>query len=300
MDKLLKALQTQEWKQLHNVADRNIRLFEIVFKLAVEELRKNISVTELTKALEKGNILEIEKAIPWTTFEAHLEKWKPIIIKTMIEAGEVASDNFEVEEILKAKKKKKKRVEFNKRNVELIKFTQKQADELIRSVIKETQKAVNNSVINMFNNKETPFTTAKKIKRELGITDRQTKALNSYEQRLRDAGVNRKERKRLIQKEYQRKLEYRANLIARTESINSASQGQLIHWLDVAKQGYIDINIAMKEWIVTPDDRLCKICAPLQGERVKIYEPFSWGGLSPTRHQQCRCSMKLIKFPIKE
>jgi hypothetical protein len=73
-----------------------------------------------------------------------------------------------------------------------------------------------------------------------------------------------------------------------------------MHWQDMANKGYLDKETMKKEWIVTPDDRLCKICAPLKGEKVGIDDAFSWGGKRPTRHPRCRCAFGLVEvLPVK-
>jgi hypothetical protein len=60
--------------------------------------------------------------------------------------------------------------------------------------------------------------------------------------------------------------------------------------------GTINPARTLREWIVTPDDRLCAYCASMDGQRVGLGEDFQ-SGLGPVHepplHPQCRCAVSL-------
>lgn len=87
----------------------------------------------------------------------------------------------------------------------------------------------------------------------------------------------------------------RADKIARTETMRAANQGQLEAWDQAEEQGLLTGD-ELKEWIVTPDDRLCPICEPLDGVQVGRDEPFDVDGEQldgPPAHPRCRCTTAL-------
>lgn len=89
-----------------------------------------------------------------------------------------------------------------------------------------------------------------------------------------------------------RMITYRATTIARTEVIRSQNAGQQAVWEQYQQEGLLPMN-ATKVWIVTPDDRLCKRCRPLDGQEAPVRGEFDTdvGGLGyPPLHSNCRCT----------
>lgn len=74
----------------------------------------------------------------------------------------------------------------------------------------------------------------------------------------------------------------RALAISRTEVVRAHSEGQL---LALEAMGIEEVGV-MVEWVVTDDDKLCELCASMQGVVLKIDEAK---GMLP-RHVNCRCS----------
>jgi len=87
----------------------------------------------------------------------------------------------------------------------------------------------------------------------------------------------------------------RADVIARTESMRAANEGQQQLWAQAEEAGLLTGN-EKQEWIVTPDDKLCPICEPLDGEQVGLDESFDVDGEEidgPPAHPNCRCVVAL-------
>lgn len=89
-----------------------------------------------------------------------------------------------------------------------------------------------------------------------------------------------------------RLLDTRAMTIARTETIAASNEGQREMWEQAVEEGDLPEN-ALREWIVTPDDRLCPICEPMDGVTTGIGEPFELEDgtkvQGPPAHPNCRC-----------
>jgi len=74
---------------------------------------------------------------------------------------------------------------------------------------------------------------------------------------------------------YQRRLlAWRANMIARTETMYAVHAGQMVAWQQLVRAGIIQENRTWIEWVIHDDDRLCSRCAPLEGERIKFGGKF--------------------------
>lgn len=87
----------------------------------------------------------------------------------------------------------------------------------------------------------------------------------------------------------------RAETIARTESMRASNQGQLEAWKQATDEGLLTGD-EEQEWIVTPDDRLCPVCEPLDGTKAPLGGMFDTelGKVDgPPLHPNCRCTIGL-------
>lgn len=87
----------------------------------------------------------------------------------------------------------------------------------------------------------------------------------------------------------------RAEVIARTETMRASNEGQLEAW-DQATEAGLLTGDEQKEWIVTPDDRLCPICEPMEGATAGLSDDFNVDGDhidAPPAHPRCRCTVGL-------
>ncbi len=106
---------------------------------------------------------------------------------------------------------------------------------------------------------------------------------------LVDARVNR----------YAKRLNrWRANNIARTETLMSSNEGQRQLWAQAQRNGDLPLDVK-REWIITPDTRLCSICQPMRGQVRGITEMFVTGNgdfvIGPPAHPSCRCAAGITR-----
>ena len=92
---------------------------------------------------------------------------------------------------------------------------------------------------------------------------------------------------------YKRQIKYRAETIARTESLRASNMGQRALWKQAQDQGLLEREIK-RRLIVSGDDATCEICASMSDEVVGLDEPFSDGSIDPPIHTDCRCSVGLV------
>jgi hypothetical protein len=87
----------------------------------------------------------------------------------------------------------------------------------------------------------------------------------------------------------------RAETIARTETMAASNGGQREAWSQAVDDGLLTGD-EEEEWIVTPDDRLCPICEPMDGVRKPLGGTFNVDGDEidgPPAHPRCRCTTGL-------
>lgn len=77
--------------------------------------------------------------------------------------------------------------------------------------------------------------------------------------------------------------EYRAFMIARTETSYATNMGTL--------SAYKGAGMETKTWLTGQDERVCEICGGVDGEEVGIDEEFSIGKQAPPAHPNCRCTI---------
>jgi hypothetical protein len=94
-------------------------------------------------------------------------------------------------------------------------------------------------------------------------------------------------------KEIDRLTKQRALVIARTETMRASNEGQRRLWEQRIAAGNLPKTM-QRVWITTPDDRLCPVCAPLDGARAPMDGSFPGGLSGPPAHPQCRCAQGLV------
>jgi hypothetical protein len=81
--------------------------------------------------------------------------------------------------------------------------------------------------------------------------------------------------------------EDRADMIARTETMDAANSGLAQSWSQAADAGLLSGN-ELKEWIATSG--ACDDCEYMDGEQVPLDDDFSIGD-DPPAHPNCRCTL---------
>lgn len=139
-----------------------------------------------------------------------------------------------------------------------------------------------------------PLEIAAQIKNAIGLTPEYLQAISRYSRNLTVPDA----RRELLTERYRNKLlRYRAETIARTETIRAANIGQLRSWRTAADQGLLPANRTRRLWIITPDDKLCGRCLSLRDTTTTLSGVYRVGSLyvtTPPAHPRCRCAMGLV------
>ena len=133
---------------------------------------------------------------------------------------------------------------------------------------------------------------ARGIQGDLPLTARHAKAVERLFQSSLDSGVTLSHAEKIRSRKQAKLLRWRANTIARTESVRAANMGQQLVWEQATDLNYIPKG-TKKIWRTNIDDSTCEICLPLNGEPVPVGTEFSTNSKTPPAHPNCRCYMTL-------
>ena len=180
----------------------------------------------------------------------------------------------------------------------------------VRGITAEARRAVRNILARGFAEGIPHGQMARMLRSVIGLTEGQANAVMNLRAsilknpgkliragkvpiRVPKAGFTEAALERRLKSYSRRLLNRRAYTIARNETMTAANIGQHQLWQQAQEQRLLR-STQVKEWIVTPDDRLCEICEPLNGSAALLNEPFEDIGVqSPPAHILCRCTMGL-------
>lgn len=109
----------------------------------------------------------------------------------------------------------------------------------------------------------------------------------------------------MVDRYRERLVNYRAEMIARTELARSANRGAYEEQMAQASDGLFGARSANRIWLTTPDDRLCEDCDAMDGQTISFLESFEYDSGAddeepgagevtimdvPPLHPNCRCT----------
>lgn len=134
------------------------------------------------------------------------------------------------------------------------------------------------------------------VRANIGLLPAHLRAIEKRRVLLKQMGLSDERIERDVKRYREKLLRYRANMIARTETIGAQAHGRNTAWKLADDEGILPAVI--REWTSAPESpnptRPCKICLDLDGKQAKIGEPYKSKYLgdimSPTAHPHCRCT----------
>jgi hypothetical protein len=306
----------------------------------METVRSQITLGEIAEKLEAGDslgvfrVLDLEermKAVAQGTGIPPQETSFLEAIQQAFNAGAQAElEALGSVEVLKATIGAS--MSLNLLNPEAVSWLTGYTFNLIREVSLDQRLAVQDIVLQAFQQGGHPYEQARDIRRMIGLTRTQAQAVRNFRRMLegdprslqealtralRDrrfdptllnsirtgTPLNRAQIDLMVSRYYERFLTYRARNIARTESLRASHMGQRELWRQAREQGYLPEDRTRRRWLVTPDDRSCEFCreiARMNRDGVPMDSSFqsSSGPIEgPPAHPSCRCSEGLTFLP---
>lgn len=211
--------------------------------------------------------------------------------------------------------------------------------QLIQQISNNTRQAIMESLKADFMAGVNPKVTARNFKNTIGLTVQQERAVRNFERGLRELNPRVLERalrdkrydrtilnaimnkkpltevqiEQMVSRYRTRYVAYRAEVIARTESLRAISIGQYTSMVQAANEGYIDRERMRRFWVHTRGPRTRPTHRLIDGmnpEGVAIDEPFitPLGPLlyprdpngSAANTVQCRCRVRYKMLSLEE
>ncbi len=273
-----------EWQAIRRIAHKVEPKLQAAFASAVQQLRSAISLTDIFNAMADGSIEElVVRQAPYD-----VKDFAVAVTQALVSGGQSAASHLGPR--LKA------RLGFDVTNPKAREWAESHAGDLITRINDDTRQSIRTIISNSLDaswTNLTPHDQARLVYEQIGLTPRYARAVQtSFRTRLSEGAP------RAIAlaaaKRYAEKLRHhRAVTIARHEALMAANRGQELLWEQAVQQDYLSPDV-QREWITTPDDRRCPLCAPMHGKTTPIGQPWqtpTGSVMTPTEiHVQCRCA----------
>lgn len=294
------------------------------FLRAVQALKDSVTTEALAEAIRTGSvdqaiaILGIDSkfvnALNGKGQEANIQSFRSAIQEVFAEGAATAAEMLP--------KSVGINLSFNLMNPETVSFLEKYSFSLIQQISDATRESVREVLMRSFREGGHPYEQARTIKGFIGLTSFQAKAVENYrdglgsvntlnrtlDRALRDGrfdstirravrtntGLSQDQIDKMTERYQARFLQYRAQTVARTESIRASVKGQRALWKQAVQQGLLKSTVK-RVWISSGDSATCEICDDLDGQQAGIDEEFDDGIMDPPDpHSDCRCTVALV------
>lgn len=319
-------------------AQRNERRIEAAYQFMVEQVREAVPLYRTAEFLEHGNVtgllqeLDIEArmrvAAEGAGLGARETSFVEALQQTFLAGAHAELELLERVRVQKAAGTIGAAMSLNLINAETVAFLTTYTFNLIRQISSDSRFAIQDIVLEAFRHGGHPYEQARDIRRMIGLTRSQARAVANFRRmlegdpqamgealtrQLRDrrfdptilrsirtgTRLKREQVDKMVDAYYWRYLNYRAKMIARTESLRASNMGQRALWQQAMDQDFLQPERTRRQWILTGDDRLCEFCLSIRNmnpKGVRLDEPFlSPDGPvdGPPVHPHCRCTTGL-------
>lgn len=292
----------------HKVARRvetPIRQGVLAFLL---DAQTSVSFALLERAIANQAPGQVVGSIPWQALENDLTaRMERLYLDAVQVAGKEFSARLPISRLVrKATEPQLAEIgfAFDVTNPRAVNWARFESALLIRGITENTRQAIRAIIVRMFEDGIPPRQAARLIRPLIGLTEPWALAVDNFRRQLQETGQSFENVDRLVSTYAKRLINHRAETIARTESIRASAVGQQELYQQAADAGILERDRARRRWLVTPDERLCPICAPMPSDPVNLTvtvdTPFTTGDgrqvMTPPAHPQCRCAVRLV-FP---
>jgi hypothetical protein len=289
----------EPWQPILDIADKLQPEARRLFLKAFNDVRASINIEQLAEAIRVGDFSRTMRLLNLDPAAGSFQEVRNLFAKAFQQAGVAATQSPPGGFLLR----------FDMRNPFIPRIIDQHIGMMIVEIDANTRGAVQAIIQTAFREGGHPYQTAKLIQDVVGLHSRWANAVQKYRGQLIADGKTPWRVEDLTARYANRLRKKRAISIARTETITAANMGQLESWRQSVEAGNLPVDVK-KKWLVTPDDRLCKRCAPMRlHEPVGLGEMFTSNKvgfppgpledaplmmvLQPTLHPQCRCTMAL-------
>lgn len=289
-----------DWRLVHRQSDAAVPVVRTAFNRAVRAVSLATPWDEVEELLASGN-LDVERLIPWDSVgaDALMDPFTRIFQITFARTARLAARQLQpfVVANKQARLVNKQIVQavFEEGHPRASRWAAANAAERVVEVTAQTRLAIRAAIVRGFEEGIPPRVLARDLRNIVGLNSRLAVAVVKRRSDLIAAGLSAERVTRLVDRYAARLLRFRTENIARTETIRASVEGQLETWEQNREKRIVSRRL-VKEWIVTPDDRLCPICAPLANIQADVDGLFNTSvgrRRGPPAHPMCRCAVGL-------
>lgn len=282
-----------ELRNSYAIADRHVDRFSALFPRVLGRI---IDREPFIDAFARGQLEDSVRSIAWDgpAWDGFNDSLVEILGSIVLESGRAEQRrlklpfSFDVVKILNPPPP-------NPFSLDWI-FTQ--SADLVKTISNSTQQGIRLRVSRAFEQGIRADRLLSEIENDIGLLDREHRAVERRKSLLLDEGVSEKRADAMARRYAKQLLRKRINRIARTETANAQAQGQHDAWRLGIESGDIDRS-AQREWVAAGfSARTCPICLELDGKVVSVSEPFDSAivgtVMRPPAHVMCRCTTALV------
>lgn len=298
------------WRDVHEVADSfRGKLSKAVFT-SFDRARAKVDIEELSTAIEGKNTKALEDEILNSLEKNFMELVSPILTEIVKSSGVNAAATAKVKGTYRVAQFI---MSFDTKNPLAESWARRRSGNLIKPIILESRQTIRNIIARGFSEGIPPVKSAVAIRSTVGLHWRLERAVWKARERLESAKgpgsillgkvrvrvpISGATLEKAVEKYSTRLRNYRARMIARTETIAASNEGQRQLWVQARNQGLLTNEIRV--WIFTGDARSCTVCEQLSGAVAEIDGVFPGELSGPPAHPNCRCSTGLSFRKAKE
>jgi hypothetical protein len=282
--------------------DRFARRLQLAFRRAAEKMRAITTDVELVRALESRNSMPVITDARWRTIDFELLVDLDEALREEVGvAGEAELRRVVAEFGTRKARRPAISVRFDLRNPFTEDYVRRKSAELVRGISDRARMQIRDQIEEGFVSGVPVRTTARAIRNGIGLDPRLAQAVRSRAEALAIAGTAEDVAERLVERYADGLLSYRAETIARTETINASNQGVMDSWKQAEREELLPKGMK-KRWIAALGSaRTCPICEELgESDPIPIDEDFYSTVLGasiarPAAHVSCRCTLGLVR-----
>lgn len=246
-----------------------------------EWIESTLSATDwdaFESALERGDFSRAADLVHWDEFDIQDE-----ITATMNAASEAEADYIG--------KVTRGGFRYDLKNPNALEWIEDHGAELVTQIDEPTQRAIKEVIHRGYFSGRDVGQQAEIIRGLVGLTPGETERLEKMAADLEGQGLSMSEVDRIIGEEAEASQKRRAGIIATNETSEAANRGQFYTTKDAVGRGIIDPTKYEAYRIITPDERLCDVCAANAGEARALPDGAypSTGSNIAKMHTVCRC-----------
>lgn len=273
---------------------------------AIADVKASLSDEEVAEVVRTGNLRPILDRLDLT-------KFKLAVRRSLLASAESTSGlPFGIN--------------FDALNTAAIRAIQTSELSLLQGITTEIADGIRFYLAHGLRNGINPVDTARNLREIIGLTPKQVQAVSNYRQlltggakgqpyrevlrrALRDGRFDRTvmnaieeqvrlkpdQVTRMVQRYEERMVANRADVVARTETMDALYEGQMARWRQAIDENKIEEGELRRFWHTAKDERVCPTCSAiplLNPTGVAFSQPFQLPDgelMGPTAHPCCRC-----------